>query len=203
MRVTGSSGANASDVVLRGTHVTLRPLRVEDAALTLTWRRGDRADFLNRGAETLVDQADWIGSRPIDEFNFIIELKSGIPVGMLSLVNIDLVNRRAEAGRFLIGEPSAVKGLPVAVESMLLLYQLAFEKLKLQRIYGTVASDNRLMLKWQKFLGMQEEGQLRRHYFLGGHFQDAVCLGLLEEEYRTIALPRMNALIRPTRGNAC
>jgi len=63
-------------------------------------------------------------------------------------------------------------------------------------VYGTVASDNRLMIKWQKSFGMQEEGRLRRHLFLDGRFQDAVCLGLLEEEYRTVALPRMNALIR-------
>ena len=117
---------------------------------------------------------------------------------MVSLIGIDTVNRRAEPARFLIGDPAAVQGVPAAVESMKLLYQLAFDDLKLQRIYGTVASDNRLMIKWQKFLGMQEEGRLRRHYFLDGRFQDAVCLGLLEEEYRSLALPRMNALIRST-----
>ena len=115
---------------------------------------------------------------------------------MLSLIGIDTVNRRAEPARFLIGDPAAVQGVPAAVESMKLLYQLAFDDLKLQRIYGTVASDNRLMIKWQKFLGMHEEGRLRRHYFLDGHFQDAVCLGLLEDEYRSVALPRMNALTR-------
>ncbi len=183
---------------LGGQHVNLRPLRVEDAELTLTWRQGARTTYLNRGAQTQSEQIAWIGSRPGDEFNFIIELRSGAPVGMLSLIGIDTVNRRGEAARFLIGEPAAVQGVPAAVESMKLLYQLAFDDLKLQRIYGTVPSDNRLMIKWQKFLGMQEEGRLRRHYFLDGRFQDAVCLGLLEDEYRSVALPRMNALIRST-----
>jgi RimJ/RimL family protein N-acetyltransferase len=166
--------------------------------MTLAWRQSDRTAFLNRGAQTLSEQTEWIRSRPDNEFNFIIELRSGLPVGMLSLVDIDPVNRRAEPGRFLIGEPAAVKGVPAAIESMLLLYQLAFDELKLQRIYGTVASDNKLMIKWQKFLGMQEEGRLRRHYLLGGRFQDAVCLGMLEEDYRQSALPRMRALIRTT-----
>ena len=183
---------------LLGQHVNLRPLRIEDAELTLAWRQGGRTTFLNRGAQTVPEQMAWIESRPADELNFIIELHSGQPVGMLSLIGIDTVNRRAESARFLIGDPAAVQGVPAAVESMKLLYQLAFDDLKLQRIYGTVASDNRLMIKWQKFLGMQEEGRLRRHYFLDGRFQDAVCLGLLEEEYRSLALPRMNALIRST-----
>lgn len=185
-----------SKLVLEGRHVLLRPLRMDDAALTLAWRQGDRTTYLNRGAATVTGQIAWIESRPADELNFIIELRSGKPVGMLSLVGIDTVNRRAEPARFLIGEPAAVKGVPAAVESMLLLYHLAFNELRLQRIYGTVASENHLMIKWQKFLGMQEEGRLRRHYFLDGHFQDAVCLGMLEDEYRTTALPRMNALIR-------
>ena len=183
---------------LRGQYVGLRPLRIEDAELTLAWRQGARTTFLNRGAETVSEQVAWIESRPDNELNFIIELRSGVPVGMLSLVSIDIVNLRAEPARFLIGEPTAVKGVPAAVEALKLLYQLAFDDLKLQRIHGTVAADNRLMIKWHKFLGMQEEGRLRSHYFLGGRFRDAICLGLLEDEYRTLTLPRMNALIRRT-----
>ena len=187
-----------SNTVLRGKYVTLRPLRVDDAELTLAWRQGDRTAFLNRGAETVTEQRAWIESRPDNELNFVIELGSGPPVGMISLIDIDMVHLRAEPARFLIGEPDAVRGVPAAIESMKLLYQLAFDELKLRRIHGMVASDNVLMVKWQKFLGMREEGRLRCHYLLGGHFQDAVCLGLLEDEYRTIALPRMNALIRST-----
>ena len=192
---------SASGVILRGRHVTLRPLQVSDAALTLAWRQGGRATFLNRGAQTLAEQTAWIKARPLPERNFVIELRSGAPVGMLSLIGIDLANRRAEPARFLIGEPELVKGVPAAVESMKLLYELAFDELRLQRIHGTVAADNLLMIKWQKFFGMQEEGRLRRHLYLGGHFQDAICLGLLEEEFRAITLPRMNALMRGTERN--
>jgi RimJ/RimL family protein N-acetyltransferase len=182
--------------VIHGHHVTLRPLVAEDAALTLAWRLSDRTTYLNRGAGTLAEQVAWIESRPPNERNFVIELRSGTPVGMVSLIAIDPANRRAEPARFLIGEPDAVRGIPVAVEAMQLIYALAFDELHLQRVYGTVASDNRLMIKWQRSFGMQEEGRLRRHLFLDGRFQDAVCLGLLEEEYRAVALPRMNALIR-------
>jgi RimJ/RimL family protein N-acetyltransferase len=197
---------------LHGQYVVLRPLRVDDAELTLGWREGDRATLLNRGATSVAEQAAWIASRPITELNFVIQLRSGQPVGMLSLVNIDEANRRAEPARFLIGDADSVRGLPVAVEAMKLLYELAFDQMKLQRVYGTVVADNRLMIKWQKFLGMREEGRLRQHYFIAGRFHDAVCLGMMEDEYRAIALPRMNGLIgvaaagtrivRPSQGTS-
>ncbi len=159
---------------------------------------GDRAGLLNRGAATVVEQAAWIDSRPDNEYNFVIELKSGQPVGMLSLVNVDLVHRRAEPARFLIGEPEAVKGVPVAVEALKLLYELAFDELGLHRLHGAVVAENRQMLKWHLYLGMKEEGRLREHQFIAGRYHDIVCVGMMEHEFRQTALPRMNALIHST-----
>jgi diamine N-acetyltransferase len=180
---------------LRGDFVTLRPLRVADAELTFGWRSAQRARFLNAGAQTVQEQADWIAGRPDSEFNFVIELTDGRPVGMLSLTAVDHANRRGEPGRFLIGDEAAVHGVPAAVEAMQLLYRLAFDELGLVRLCGIVVAGNTLMTKWQKFLGMREEGRLRNHFFMDGRFHDGIYLGLLVEDYRTTTLPRMNALI--------
>jgi RimJ/RimL family protein N-acetyltransferase len=197
---------NPATEELHGTFVRLRLIQMADAEMTLRWRQTERAALLNRGAQTVAEQVAWIAARPASEHNFIIELlATDRPVGMLSLTSIDLVHRRAEPGRFLIGEPEAVQGIPVAVEAMKLLYELAFDRLPLIRVYGTVAADNPLMIKWQKYLGMKEEGRLRSHYFLDGRFQDAICLGLLVDEYRAVTLPRMRALIaaaRPARARS-
>ena len=181
---------------LNGRFVDLRPLAVADAELTLQWRQGARAKLLNLGASTVAEQADWIGSRPTSEYNFIIALKDGRPVGMLSLIGVNPANRHAETARFLIGDEEAVKGVPAAVEAMKLLYEFAFDRLELIRLFGSIASGNPLMVKWQKYLGMKEEGRMRRHYYLDGQFQDAIILGLLVEEYRETTLPRMEALIK-------
>jgi RimJ/RimL family protein N-acetyltransferase len=185
----------AEEVVLTGRFVQLRPLRVEDAAMTVAWRTGERARLLNQGALNAGQQAEWISSRPPNEHNFLICLMGGRPVGMLSITGIDLVNRRGEPGRFLIGDEAAVRGIPVAAEATKLLYDFAFDTLGLERVYGTVVAGNPLMAKWQKYLGMREEGRLRRHYFIDGRFQDAIMFGLLREEYRESMLPRLNALI--------
>jgi len=184
---------------LNGTFVDLCPLKPEHAGLTYQWRLGARAANLNRGAQSVERQAVWIANRPQDEYNFIMRLKTGLEVGMVSLTGIDTVHRHAEPGRFLIGDEGAVRGIPVAVEAMKLVYGLAFDELKLCRVFGTIASDNKLMMKWQVFLGMKKEGSMRAHYFINGHFQDAVLFGMLENEYREQALPRMNALIAAGR----
>jgi RimJ/RimL family protein N-acetyltransferase len=190
-------------LTLRGEFVDLRPLAFADAAITCRWRNSTRSSLLSRSAAECEAQAAWIASRPASEFNFILELKDGRPVGMLSLVNIDQTHRRAEPGRFLIGDEAAVRGIPAAVEAMKLLYELAFDRLGLLRIFGTIAADNNRMIKWQKYLGMREEGRLRQHYLVGnGTFQDAIVLGLLADEYRAVALPRMQALITAGRSAA-
>jgi RimJ/RimL family protein N-acetyltransferase len=180
---------------LHGRFVDLRQLTVDDAELTFRWRESSRAKLLNKGAPSVAAQAEWIRKRPGNEHNFIIQLKDGRPVGMLSLVGIDPVNRHAEPGRFLIGDEQAVRGVPAAVEAMKLLYQLAFDELGLVRLFGTIASDNSRMAKWQKYLGMREEGRMRSHYFIDGKFQDALVFGILDEEYRRDALPKMQSLI--------
>jgi RimJ/RimL family protein N-acetyltransferase len=152
--------------------------------------------LLNHGASTVAEQAAWIASRPDTELNFIIQLHSGEPVGMLSLVDIDPTHRRAEPARFLIGEPALAKGLSVAVEALKLLYELAFDVLGLHRLHGVVIAENRQMVKWHSYFGMKEEGRLREHQFISGRFHDVVCFGMMERDFREIALPRMNALIR-------
>lgn len=196
------SGISESNIkTLAGEFVNLRPLNVADASVTYSWRTADRARLLNAGACSIEQQVEWISTRPTSEYNFIIELKSGQPIGMLSLISIDNVNRHAETGRFLIGNEEAAKGVPAAVEAMKMLYEFAFDKLELVRLHGTVASENTLMVKWQKYLGMKEEGRMRNHYFIDGKWQDAIILGLLVDEYHTQSSHRMTALISAARRN--
>lgn len=183
------------ELTLQGEFVDLVPLRPEHAELTFGWRTSARAANLQRGAQTVEQQAAWIAARPTNEYNFMIRLKDGRLVGMLAAVGLNEEHRHCESGRFLIGDEDAVRGIPAAVEAMKLLYELIFDRLELERVFGTVSSDNTLMAKWQKFLGMKEEGRLRRHYFVNGRYQDAICFGMLVDEYRSAALPRMNSLI--------
>jgi len=184
-----------------GRFTRLRPIESGDAEITLQWRLGNRAKLLNRGAETVDEQRSWIQSRPSSELNFVIETLKSQAVGCIALIDINFVHRRAESARFLIGDEESSRGLPIAVEAMKLLYEVAFDQLKLLRVYGVIAEENALMLKWQKYLGMKEEGRLRRHSYINGRFQDHVAVGILDSEFYEVALPRMNGLIALAGSN--
>lgn len=187
---------------LHGEFVRLVPLQPAHAAVTLRWRQSARAANLNRRAATVEQQAEWIAQRPDDEYNFLIVLKNDVPVGTVSVINIDTEQRQAEPGRFLIGEEDAVRGVPAAVEAMKLVYALVFDHLGLVRVHGHIASDNVAMMKWQRYLGMKEEGRLLRHYEINGHWQDAVLFALHEDDYRRVTMPRMKALMAAARLSA-
>jgi RimJ/RimL family protein N-acetyltransferase len=183
-------------MILEGKYINLRKLASSDAEKTFKWRHSSRANLLNKGAESVEGQRKWIESRSDSEINFMIELKNSTQVGMISLIAINLINKNAESARFLIGEEEQSQGIPVAIESMMLLYRYAFETLGLERIYGTVLEENTAMLKWQKFFGMSEEGVMRKHYYINGKYQDAIMVGILKNEYLSKALPKMRLLVR-------
>jgi len=180
---------------LNGKFINLRLIKISDAELTFKWRNSTRAKYLNQGSKTVKEQQNWIASRPSNEFNYIIETKNEKPVGMISLIDIDLINLKAEPGRFLIGNTEKARGIPAAFEAMKLIYELAFDLLKLHRIYGTISEENTEMIKLQKYFGMKEEGRLRKHYYINGRFQDAIYFGLLINEYRDVTLTRLNNII--------
>lgn len=182
---------------LIGEFATLRELRESDAELTFKWRMSHRSKFLSGNPGTIENQTAWIKNRPLDEFNFIIqENLSQKSVGMLSLTRVDMFNLNAESSRFLIGDEEQCKGLPIAAESMLLLYKFAFEQLKLYRIYGYINSENLLMIKWQRYMGMKHEGIWRGHIKRSdGTFVDAHLFGINKVEFDAIAKGKLESFL--------
>ena len=178
-----------------GRFVRLRPLVESDDAITLAWRSSERAQLLNDGATTIADQRAWIADRGVDELNFIIEKVDGTPVGMISLVNIDLREGSAEPARFLIGEERTCRGIPAAAEALSLLYALAFDQLRLTSLYGYVVEDNTLMIKWHRYFGMRTLGVGPETVTIGGQSHRLVKVVMTMDEYRSIARPRFASLL--------
>jgi RimJ/RimL family protein N-acetyltransferase len=189
-----------NDVTLTGRYASLIPLGEAHAEITQKWRTSGRAYLLNKGAQNVDEQRLWIRSQlaRTNVAHFVIRLReSGTPVGMFSLEDIDPTHRRAEPAHFLIGEEELVKpfGPKIAAEATRLLYGHAFDGLGLRRLWGPVASENKGMLAWHRYLGFTVEGTLRDHYYLNSRWQDAIYVGLLDAEYRAVTLPKLTALI--------
>jgi RimJ/RimL family protein N-acetyltransferase len=187
---------------LEGTFVELRSIQVDDAAITFMWRQSARASYLGGSADSIEKQAEWIDSRPKDEINFIIiNKKNRKSVGMISLIDLDFKNMNAQTARFLIGDIENSNGFPIAAEAMLLLYDYAFGELDLSRVYGFINSENKLMIKWQKYMGMQHEGTWRKHLIASdGLRNDAELFGLLKVEFETVTKRKLEAMIKVHPG---
>lgn len=190
------------EVFARGSCCYLRPIRVEDAETTFDWRRHDRASFLGGAPTDVKSQVQWISTRPESEFNLVICLTNkDIPVGMISVTDIDHHHQTAQTSRFLIGEEKQVAGLPVALESMYLCYEKIFLEWKMRKVWGFVASNNWQMVKWQISLGMKKEGVQAQQLVVGGQVVDAVLLGITREHYLGYAQNRLLTLIRLMKNN--
>lgn len=170
--------------LILGKYINLRLVTIGDAEVIVKWRNSDKAKYLNKGASEVEDQIKWLQNRPDNEYNYIIETKFNLPVGMISLYSINYRDKNAEPGRLILGDSETIKDKPIVYEALLLIMDMAFNELKLHRIYGSISSDNSDMIKFHKYLGMKEEGILKDNYFRNGEYQDAVILRLLENEYK-------------------
>lgn len=111
----------------------------------------------------------------------ICELMNGPIVGVISLQNINHVNRTAEIA-IMIGEKEYRK-MVYMIESFRLLIRHGFETLNLNRIFAGTMTDELAELLC-RCLGFQREGVFRQHIYKNGKYYDARFVGLLRDEYR-------------------
>lgn len=183
-------------MIIKGEITTLRPITVDDAELTLAWRNSNRAKFLQQGATTVDEQRAWIAAKlKTSELNFIIEYKDR-PVGMVALLDINYIHKSVQAGRLLVGEEEFVGKAPVSFEAELLIYDYAFDVLKMHKIYGDVMEDNIGMIKTRLYQGYKQDGILRDHYVYDGVFKNTIAISLLEDEFRKTCRPKLVSLVK-------
>jgi len=113
----------------------------------------------------------------------ICDKETDAHIGNIALENIDPIDRSAEVA-ILIGEKSHW-GKGVGTEAMRLVIRHGFEELDLHRIYLGTSEDNEAMQKLALALGFKQEGLERDAIFKGGAFRNALCYGLLRNEFQT------------------
>lgn len=186
-----------------GQFVILRPVEISDAELIYEWRTGPAGKYLNQPLNYSVEsQRQWIKSRPAAELNYIICKKdTGEAVGMISIVDIDTQNRKAEVGRLLLGEKYLNESNPFGLEAMKITYDIVLNKWDFNKIHGTILALNEGMVKLQQFLGMEQEGILRRHLYLLDQYVDVYLFSIFKKELNAKYLHRINFLLKPFKTN--
>ena len=133
------------------------------------------------------DQFAWfksITASPRDRV-WIIELTDGdIPVGLLSLTDIDHTHKRAWWAYYIADARARGKGLAKSLE--LNTYAYVFERLCFERLWCEVfAFNDRVVAIHEKF-GSKVEGVLRQHIRKGNKVHDVVRMAVLAEDWPAI-----------------
>ena len=145
------------DLQVSGHAFRLRPVDEQDADFIVDLRRrGGR--FLNQGAASIAEQIVWLSEyfERAGDFYFVVESMSDQRrEGLLGLYDYDPLGRAAEWGRWVL-EPDS----NAAVESALLIYRCAFERLSIERVWCRTLAENRTVIAFHESCGLVREADL-------------------------------------------
>lgn len=150
----------------------LRPVRIEDAQFIVDVRLEDkdRNRFINTISEDVRLQEEWI-NRYLErdgDYYFVIENKlTGDKEGLVGIY--DLVDGKAEWGRWVVK-----KGSLCTVESLFLVFQVAFENLELKELFCRTISVNEAVVSLHDSLPQMRRGVLENYLELNGEKYDVV-----------------------------
>ncbi|SHE79537.1 diamine N-acetyltransferase [Seinonella peptonophila] len=163
--------------------VRLRPLERED--LLYVHRLNNNAEIMTywfeEPYESFVELCDLYDKHIHDqsERRFIVE-KEEIRLGLVELVEIDYIHRRAEFQ--IIIDPSN-QGHGYATIATKLAIHYAFTVLNLHKLYLIVDIENQRAIHIYEKVGFQTEGKLRDEFFAAGRYHDALRMCMFQHEY--------------------
>ena len=114
------------------------------------------------------------------ERRFIVERSGGERIGLVELVEINHIHRRAE---FQIIIAPSFQGHGYAKAATRVAIGYAFRVLNLHKVFLVVDKDNLAAGHIYQACGFSVEGELREEFFSNGRYRDALRMGILQAEY--------------------
>ncbi|MQR01864.1 spermidine N1-acetyltransferase [Glaciimonas soli] len=114
------------------------------------------------------------------ERRFILQSDDGEMVGLVELVEIDHIHRRAE---FQIIVAPAAQGKGYAERATRLAIEYAFCVLNLHKLYLYVDKENNKAIHVYKKCGFALECELKSEFFVNGEFRNAIRMYMFQPEY--------------------
>ncbi|EAF4322888.1 spermidine N1-acetyltransferase [Listeria monocytogenes] len=162
----------------------LRPLERED--LKFVYRLNNDAKIMSywfeEPYEAFVELQELYDKHIHDqsERRFILEL-DGQMVGLVELMEIDYIHRRAE---FQIIIDPKFQGHGYAVSATKLAMKYAFHVLNLHKLYLVVDKVNEKAIHVYEKVGFIREGELIDEFFVDGTYHDAIRMCIFQHQYQ-------------------
>ncbi|MEJ2596535.1 MAG: GNAT family protein [bacterium] len=169
--------------------VRLRALRKEDAAITWKWRNEPDIRRLYAGHPYFINpekEGAWFEKILLTDHPNVslgVEVKeTGELIAMMFLLHVNHINRSAELA-FLFN-PASRKASDIIV-AILLTLEFGYYNLNLNRIYGKLIEEHKMLIKLYERYGGQKEGLMRQSIYKDGKYLNEVMMSILREDYET------------------
>lgn len=172
-----------------GKRVIIRTLNPDDASLVYSWMQEKFFSYYKPYYKTICSTEALIAQRiqtlasldsPFEIEAVVLHRPSKIPIGLISLSNIDTINLKAE---FLIAFHRGL-GTRCVPETLWFLFHYVFFTLKLNKLYFFVTSDNYKILRMIQHYDLLQEGKLHKEILLEtGEWLDLYRFCILREDW--------------------
>ena len=175
-------------VLIRGKNIQLRPMTFDDLHLKVQWYNDPdvRKTLILDEVLELEKTIQWFETAKNCDSrqDLTIETDSARPIGMISLVNIDLKQKTAEIVLVIGDKEYWGKGVMLEAESLLI--QWAFDTMGIKKIWAQTISENIASLITMKKLGFEIDNTVKQEKMLQGQQKEIVHLNLLPENFKPL-----------------
>jgi RimJ/RimL family protein N-acetyltransferase len=172
-----------------GKTVVIRTLNPDDASIVYLWMQEKFFSYYKPYLKRICSSASFLAQRietlayldiPFEIEALVLHRSSNVPLGLVSLSNIDTINLKAE---FSIAFSRGL-GTRCVPETLGFLFQYVFFTLKLNKLYFYITSDNNRILKMIQHYHVLQEGKLCKEVLSeNGEWLDMYRFGILLEDW--------------------
>ena len=159
-------------------NVQIRPFLFEDISKKIEWiNNPDNNKYLHYELPLEYDKTvEWYNKNKDNDNRFDgIILYENVPVGLIGLLSIDKINRKAEY--YVCLGYNQYKGKGIAKKASLLLIDFAFKELGLNKIYLYTEEENISAQKLFEKIGFEKEGLLKQDLIYQGRIVNRCVYG--------------------------
>ena len=179
-RWNGSNGGTGTVLPILGEKVGIRAFEAHDLPLFDRWLSDIHGrHFLLSRATSRESHIKELVESPCNIVG-IVTLPDQTPIGAISYLNYDSVQRKAEL-RKLMGD-KAWRGKGLAKEATRLWLEYGLGQLQLRKVFLDTLETNLHNIKLNEELGFQIEGILRNEVYFDGQMHDVLRMGLIGDE---------------------